>query len=157
LNIAVVKEPLESPSMADFVANLDRINALAESSPGFVWRLQTEEGDATALRPMGENVLVNMSVWRDVGSLNQYVYTSAHVEIMRRRKEWFERMSEAFLALWWVPQGHRPTVAEAIERLEHLRQHGPSPKAFTFRNAFLPPDAEKPSTPFVFDNECPAS
>jgi len=86
LNIALMKEPLESSRMADFVANLDRINALAESSPGFVWRLQTEEGDATALRPLGEDTLVNVSVWRDVGSLNKYVYGSAHVEIMRRRK-----------------------------------------------------------------------
>jgi hypothetical protein len=73
LNIALMKEPLESPRMADFVANLDRINALAESSPGFVWRLQTEEGDATALRPLGEDTLVNVSVWRDVQSLNEYV------------------------------------------------------------------------------------
>ena len=95
LNIALMKEPLESPRMADFVANLDRINALAESSPGFVWRLKTEEGNATALRPLGEDTLVNVSVWRDVASLNKYVYGSAHVEIMRRRKEWFERMREA--------------------------------------------------------------
>ena len=89
LNIALMKEPLESPRMADFVANLERINALAESSPGFVWRLQTDEGDATALRPLGEDTLVNLSVWKDVASLNKYVYQSAHVEIMRRRKEWF--------------------------------------------------------------------
>src|SRR6185295_6684425 len=85
LNIAVMKEPLESPRMADFVANLDRINALAESSPGFVWRFKTDEGNATALRPLGEDVLVNFSVWRDVESLNKYVYKSAHAEIMRRR------------------------------------------------------------------------
>ena len=100
LNIARMKEPLESPTMADFVANLDRINALAESSPGFVWRLQTAEGDATALRPLGADTLVNVSVWRDVDSLNKYVYSSAHVEIMRRRKEWFERMREAYVVLW---------------------------------------------------------
>lgn len=108
LNIAVMKEPLDSPRMADFVANLERINALAESSPGFVWRLQTEEGDATGLRPLGDSTIVNMSVWRDVASLNHYVYKTAHVEIMRRRKEWFERMREASMVLWWVPQGHRP-------------------------------------------------
>lgn len=87
LNISVMKEPLESPSMADFVANLDRINAIAEGSPGFVWRLQTEEGDATALRPLGDNIIVNMSVWQNIASLNNYVYKSAHVEMMRRRKE----------------------------------------------------------------------
>ncbi len=126
LNIALMKEPLESPRMADFVANLDRINALAESSPGFVWRLQTEEGDATALRPLGEDTLVNVSVWRDVESLNKYVYGSAHVEIMRRRKEWFERMREAWVVLWWVPRGHRPKVSEAIAKLELLRAKGPT-------------------------------
>jgi len=144
LNIARMKEPLESPTMADFVANLDRINALAESSPGFVWRLQTAEGDATALRPLGADTLVNVSVWRDVDSLNKYVYSSAHVEIMRRRKEWFERMREAYVVLWWVPRGHRPPVSEAIAKLELLRANGPTRDAFTFRRAFLAPDAAPP-------------
>src|SRR5215470_6235904 len=129
LNIARMKEPLESPTMADFVANLDRINALAESSPGFVWRLQTDDGDATALRPLGEDTLVNMSVWKDVASLRNYVYRSAHTEVMRRRKEWFEHMSEAFLVLWWVPRGHRPSVQEAITKLELLRKDGPTEEA----------------------------
>ena len=141
LNIAIMKEPLESPSMADFVASLDRINALAEAAPGFVWRLQTEEGDATAMRPMGEDTLVNMSVWRDIESLNRYVYGTAHVDIMRRRKEWFERMRDASVVLWWVRQGHRPTVPEAIAKLELLRTQGPSAEAFTFRHAFMAPDA----------------
>lgn len=141
LNIAIMKEPLESPSMADFVASLDRINALAEAAPGFVWRLQTEEGDATAMRPMGEDTLVNMSVWRDIESLNRYVYGTAHVDIMRRRKEWFERMRDTSVVLWWVRQGHRPTVPEAIAKLELLRTQGPSAEAFTFRHAFLAPDA----------------
>jgi hypothetical protein len=157
LNIALMKEPLESPGMADFVANLDRINALAESSPGFVWRMQTEEGDATALRPLGEDTLVNVSVWRDVESLNKYVYGSAHVEVMRRRKEWFAQMREAYVVLWWVPRGHRPNVAEAIARLELLRANGPTKDAFTFRRAFLPPDAAQPSAPFQFGDECPAT
>ena len=155
LNIAVMKEPLDSPRMADFVANLERINALAESSPGFVWRLQTEEGDATALRPLGDQTLVNMSVWKDVASLNHYVYKTAHVEIMRRRKEWFERMSEAHMVLWWVPQGHRPSVVQAVERLQLLRAHGPSADAFTFRHAFPPPDAVE--QPLSFGDECPAT
>lgn len=135
LNIAVMKEPLESPRMADFVANLDRINALADTSPGFVWRLQTDEGDATALRPFGDSTLVNLSVWKDLSSLKNFVYKSAHSEIMRRRKEWFDRMSEAFLVLWWVPEGHRPTVAEAKTKLELLRQRGPTPEAFDFGSA----------------------
>jgi len=136
LNIAILKEPLDSPLLADFVANLDRINALAESSPGYIWRLQTEEGNATAFRPLGENTIMNMSVWKDLESLQQYVYKSAHTEVMRRRKEWFEHMSEAFLVLWWIPYDHRPTINEAIEKLEYLRQHGPSASAFTFRNPF---------------------
>lgn len=157
LNIAVMKEPLESPRMADFVASLERINALAERSPGFVWRLQTDEGDATALRPLGEDTLVNVSVWKDVAALNKYVYQSAHVEIMRRRKEWFERMREAYVVLWWVSRGHRPTVAEAIAKLELLRAKGPTHDAFTFRRAFRPPDAAQPGAPFEFGDECPAT
>lgn len=156
LNIAIMKEPLDSPGMADFVANLDRINALAEGSPGFAWRLQTEEGDATALRPMAEDTLVNMSVWQDVESLNHYVYKSAHVEIMRRRKEWFERMTAAYTVLWWVPKGHRPSVQEAAARLELLRSLGPTEQAFSFRHAFLPPDAPRARPAVGFDSECPA-
>jgi len=157
LNIATMNEPLESPGMADFVANLDRVNALAESSPGFMWRLQTEEGDATAVRPLGDDVLVNMSVWRDVESLNQYVYGSAHVEIMRRRKEWFQRMKDAYVVLWWVSKGHRPTVQEAIAKLERLRQAGPTEAAFTFRRAFPAPDAPQAGASFGFGSECPAT
>lgn len=139
LNIATLREPLESPSMADFVANLERINALAEQSPGFVWRLQDEAGDATSLRPFGEMMIVNMSVWQDVESLHRYAFESAHVEILRRRREWFDRMSNAYAVLWWVPHGHRPTVEEAAERLEHLRSNGPTARAFTFKDAFPPP------------------
>ena len=157
LNIATMNEPLESPGMADFVANLDRINALAESSPGFVWRLQTEEGDATALRPMGDDVIVNMSVWRDVESLNDYVYKSAHVEVMRRRKEWFQRMRDVYVVLWWVPKGHRPTVAEALAKLAALRTNGPSEAAFGFRSAFSAPDAPQAGASIGFVDECPAT
>lgn len=94
------------------------------------------------MRPMGEQTLINISVWKDAESLRQYVYESAHVEIMRRRKEWFERMREAYVVLWWVPTGHRPTASEAIARLEQLRLHGPTPEAFTLRETFLPPDAQ---------------
>ena len=158
LNIGRIKGPMDSPVMADFAANLDRINALAESTPGFVWRLQTPEGDATAIRPFeDESMLVNMSVWRDVESLNKYVYTSAHVEIMRRRREWFERSTQPFLVLWWVPRGHRPSITEAIARLEALRANGPSGQAFTFRQAFPPPDARPNAAPVVFGDECPAT
>lgn len=157
LNVGVIKAPMDSPVMADFANNLDRINQVAESSPGFVWRLQTDEGNATAIRPFDdENLLVNMSVWRDVKSLNAYVYTSEHVELMRRRREWFERMDEAFLVLWWVPAGHRPSIAEAVAKLECLRANGPTPDAFTFRKSFAPPDAGPVHRPITFDDECPA-
>jgi hypothetical protein len=158
LNIGIIKGPLESPVMADFSANLARINALADSSTGFVWRLQTEQGDATSLRPFGdENVLINMSVWRDIESLNNYVYGSAHVELLRRRREWFERMTDAYLVLWWVPAGHRPSVPEAIARLDVLRAKGPSAEAFTFRQAFPPPDAGASQRAVAFGGEFPAT
>lgn len=156
LNIALMKEPLESPLLADFVANLDRINALADKAPGFVWRLQTEEGDATALRPLGEDVIVNMSVWKDVESLHAYVYRSDHARIMSRRKEWFHRMKEAYTVLWWVPTGHRPDVGEALSKLEVLREHGPQPEAFTFRKAFPAPDAPAVRDGHAFADACSA-
>jgi Domain of unknown function (DUF3291) len=158
LNIGIIKGPMDSPVMAEFAANLDRINALADRSPGFVWRLQTEEGNATAIRPFAdENLLMNLSVWRDLQSLSEYVYRSAHVEIMRRRREWFERMSEAYLVLWWVPAGHRPGIEEAIARLERLRAHGPTSEAFTFRQAFPAPDAAPAQQSWSVGGECPAT
>lgn len=158
LNIGVIRAPMDSPVMADFANNLERINAVAEASPGFVWRLQTEAGDATDIRPFeNENMLVNMSVWRDVESLHRYVYSSAHVELMRRRREWFEPMKEAFLVLWWVPEGHRPSVDEAMARLESLRAHGPAPEAFSFRRPFPAPDATASSPPASLGSECPAA
>jgi hypothetical protein len=141
LNIATMKEPLESPSMADFVANLERINALAEASEGYVWRLQDEAGDATAFRPFGDDVLVNLSVWRDVQALSDYVYRSAHTEMLKRRQEWFSKVSAAHMVLWWVPAGHRPSVQEAAERLALLRERGANAQAFSFRQAFAPPVA----------------
>lgn len=155
LNIATLKAPLDSPILADFVANLDPINALAEASPGFVWRLQTPAGDATALRPLGEDVIVNMSVWEDVAALNAFTYRGDHVQIMRRRREWFHHM-ELFMVLWWVPAGHEPTEQEAIERLEHLRAHGPTPEAFTFRRAFPPPDQAPVAELPALGDACPA-
>jgi len=158
LNIGVIRGPIDSPVMAEFVANLDRINALAERAPGFVWRLQTEEGNATAIRPYpeNENMAVNLSVWKDVDSLRRFVFHSEHVEIMRRRNEWFVKMDQAFLVLWWVPMGHRPAVEEAKERLELLRRGGPSARAFTFRQAYPPPDAAQ-SAAGAFNDECPAT
>ena len=139
LNVALMLEPLESPRFTDFVHNLDRVNALADAAEGFVWRLQTDDGDATALRPVGDDVLVNLSVWRDVASLRDFVYSGSHVEIMKQRKKWFENMRQAHMVLWWVPAGERPDVDEALARLEHLRRHGPTAHAFTFAEPFEPP------------------
>ncbi len=139
LNIAQMRLPLDHPDMADFVDNLDRINALAESSPGFVWRLQDEEGNATSLRPFGDDMLVNISVWEDVESLRAFVFKSGHSDIMKRRQEWFDRMENAYLVLWWVPAGHEPTEQEAGEKIDLLRANGPSPQAFSFRETFSPP------------------
>lgn len=155
LNVAYLLEPLESPALKDFVDNLDRINALSEASPGFVWRLQTDDGDATAIRPFGEDCIVNLSVWQDVESLHNYVFRSAHIEIMRRRKEWFSRVKDATVVLWWVPRGHLPSVEEAKARLEQLRDHGPTPDAFTFKRSFPAPDAGDADTE-AFDDTCPA-
>ncbi len=155
LNIATLKMPLEAPGMADFVNNLDRINALAEASEGFVWRLMGEGNDATSLRPFGDDVIVNMSVWKDVAALNTFVFKSGHVEIMRRRKEWFERMADAYMVLWWIPQGHRPNVEEAKAKLDHIRAFGATPEGFNFRNAFAAPDSKSAGTPIGFGDVCP--
>ena len=141
LNIARTAAPLDHPSMADFVANLDRVNALGEASPGFVWRLQDETGAATSIRAFDDpRVIVNLTVWRSVEMLRDYAYRSAHVEIFRRRREWFVPLDGPGLVLWWVPSGHRPTVAEAKTRLERLSADGPTAAAFTLKVTF-PPEA----------------
>lgn len=160
LNIALMKGPIDSALMADFVANLDRINALAEASAGYRWRLKTDDGNATALRPFGDEMLVNLSVWRDVQALRDFVFGPEHLAIMQQRRQWFEKMPQAYMVLWWVPAGVAPTVEDAKAALDHLRAHGPTPRAFTFRAAFPPPDAgagqaaEQAAERFV--DECPA-
>jgi hypothetical protein len=143
VNIALPREPLDAPLMRDFVAALAPVNAVADASPGFVWRLQTDDGDATAVRAFGDDrIIVNLSVWETLDALRAFVYSSPeHRAVLARRRAWFERMAEAFLALWWVPAGHMPDVAEAEERVAHLRAHGPTPRAFTFRRHFPPPGA----------------
>jgi len=155
INVAELKAPLDSPQLKDFVDNLDRINALAEGSPGFVWRLTGEGNDATGLRPMGEKIIVNYSIWRDVETLKSFVYSTAHVEILKRKREWFERMKLNYV-LWWVPAGHIPTVDEAVAKLEYLRSKGPSADAFHFGEAYSAPDAAGAGTPVSFGDSCPA-
>ncbi len=142
VNIGRFRAPLDDPIMEGFRTQLDPINALADRSPGFVWRLQTEDGNATAIRPYdGDDLMaINMSVWESLESLQRFVYKSAHVETLRGRKQWFEQVEGPILVLWWIPVGHIPTVAEARERLQHLKEHGPTPHAFTFRTPFPAPD-----------------
>jgi hypothetical protein len=143
LNIGRLTAPTDSPIVAEFMEALDAVNALAEDSPGFVWRFQTEEGNATAERPFEDDkILVNLSTWASVEALSDYVYRTVHAEYIRRRREWFERLDDVGIVLWWVPAGHRPSPAEAIERLEHLAQHGPTAHAFTFRHRFDSPQQD---------------
>ena len=155
MNVARLRAPLDSPQLADFVGALDRINAIADSSPGFVWRLQDDSGNATALQPMGEDIIVNMSVWKDPQSLQAFVYRSDHVGVMRRRREWFGKM-DLYLVLWWVPSGHRPTTEEGIERLNRLRSRGPTAEAFTF-GMLLPAPGSAETAAGSLDTPCPAS
>ena len=141
LNIGRLRAPIDDPIMEGFRSQLDPVNALADRSPGFVWRLQTEDGNATAIRPFeDERMAINMSVWESFEALQQFVYRSAHVAPLRKRKEWFEPIEDPILVLWWVPAGRVPTVAEALERLRQLKERGPSPDAFTFRTPFPSPD-----------------
>jgi hypothetical protein len=149
LNIGLPREPPDSPALAEFVANLEPVNALADAAPGFVWRLQDESGDATAYRPFDdERLIINMSVWDSADSLWAFVYSGEHLAFMRRRREWFTRMAEAFMVLWWVPAGEIPSIEGAKERLERLRAHGPTPYAFTFKQRYEPA-AESPATPVI--------
>lgn len=144
LNIARLLAPLESAQLADFVAALDPVNALADDAPGFVWRLQTDDGDATSLRPYDDDMMiVNMSMWSSVEDLSSFVYRSDHRDVLVRRREWFERMRESVVVLWWIPAGHIPTVDEAKERLQLLDKEGPTPEAFTFRSTFPPPASDR--------------
>ncbi|GAA3399160.1 DUF3291 domain-containing protein [Streptomyces roseoviridis] len=142
LNVATLRYPFDDPRIAPFAEMLDPVNAAADRAPGFVWRL-VEDGaaDATGLRPAGEDVIVNLTVWESREALWDFTYRSGHLEVMRRRREWFERHVEAHLVLWWVPAGHRPGVGEALERLAELRAHGPSPRAFTFASSFTAAEA----------------
>ena len=146
VNIGRVKAPLDSPQMAAFVEQLEPINALVDAAPGFVWRLQAESGDATSYRVLDDEwMLINMSLWAGIEPLGDFVYRSEHTGVMRQRRQWFEALDDAYMALWWVPAGHIPTVAEAEERILHLRAHGPAPFAFTFRQPFAAPGDDQPA------------
>lgn len=140
LNVARLRMPLDSPELADFVAWLEPINAIADAAPGFVWRLQTEGGDATSIRVFDdEMIVVNMSVWSSPEALTDYVYRSQHKDVFARRTEWFERIDEAYLVCWWTPAADIPTIEEAVRRLELLRASGPTADAFTLKAPFAAP------------------
>ncbi|MGH2538916.1 MAG: DUF3291 domain-containing protein [Actinomycetota bacterium] len=144
VNVARLRAPLDTPSMQAFVDGLEPINALADGSAGFVWRLQTEDGDATALRVFDDDMLiVNMSVWESVHALGAFVFRTEHADYLRRRSEWFERLADASTALWWIAAGATPTIDEAKERLELVRANGPMPEAFTLRDSFPPPEPDE--------------
>ena len=136
LNIGRFRYEVSDPRMADFVNNLAAVNAIAERSEGFVWRYTDASGNATATRPYdGDPMMaVNMSVWENVASLEKYVWQTVHKRFYTRRHEWFDSMAERYFVMWWVPAGHRPTIAEAIERLEHLKANGPSERAFAWES-----------------------
>ncbi|MBI1198849.1 MAG: DUF3291 domain-containing protein [Phenylobacterium sp.] len=143
INVGRLRAPVDHPMIADFKDNLGRINALADEQPGFVWRLVGDGGDATDIQPRPEDPLfaINMSVWTDIDALAAFAYRSAHREIMRRRREWFEH-TDTYMCLWWVPAGHRPTVEEGMAKLALFEQLGPTAEAFSFKVPFSAPDGQ---------------
>ena len=158
VNIAQMRAPIDDPLLAGFVARLEDTNALADAAPGFVWRLQTDAGDATALRPYADDrILFNLSVWEGPEQLRTFVYRSTHAEVMRQRKSWFERFDGMYYALWWVPAGHIPSIEEAKERLEHVRTHGESAYSFSFAKLFPAPDSPSSEPSIGFSDSCPAA
>lgn len=148
INIALMKAPLEDPIMAEFAAALNQVNAVADQSPGFIWRLQTASGNATTIQAYCDpNILVNLSVWQSVEQLRAYVYKSLHGDFFVRRQQWFEKYQGEHFAMWWIPAGHLPTVEEGKAKLECLTLHGDSSESFTFAKPYPPPIAERPNHP----------
>ncbi|MEZ9953637.1 DUF3291 domain-containing protein [Vibrio splendidus] len=144
LNIALAKYPLDAPEIKEFVDNLELVNGIAESSEGFVWRLKDESGDATNIQAFDDpNMIVNMSVWDSVDSLTNFMFRTHHRDFMRRKGDWFHRLPEDTYVLWWIEEDHIPTLEEAIERLEHLRETGDTPYAFTFKTNFTASEVPK--------------
>lgn len=140
INIGRLIAPLDDPQIVGFVAQLDAINAIADSAPGFVWRLQSESGNATDV-PYSDDpfVIVNMSVWESIEALRAFTYASGHVQVFRERARWFEKMDKPHYCLWWVPVGHLLDVAEGRERLKHYQEHGATPYSFWFSQLFPAP------------------
>ncbi len=141
INIGRLNHPVDDPRVAEFMENLDPINELAEQSPGFVWRLQDDSGNATAIRAFDDDtILPNLTVWESIETLKDYVFKTDHARFLRRRREWFQPMEDLpVLTMWWIPAGHLPTLEEARERIDHLAVHGPTAHAFSFHPTFEPP------------------
>jgi hypothetical protein len=137
VNIARMRAPLESAEMAEFFRAIAEINRAAEESPGFVWRFQSENGNATEMRAYDDPlILFNLSVWESPESLKNYAYRAGHGRFFARRQTWFARMESPSMALWWIGAGTLPGVTEARERLEHRAKNGDSPRAFSFQKIF---------------------
>ena len=146
MNIGTLRYPVNDPRIAEFMSALDRVNAMADAAPGFVWRLQSAQGNATDIKVSDNpNYIVNMSVWQSVEALFEFVYRTSHREVMAKRRDWFERPEGAYQVLWWIAAGTIPRVEEGLERLRWLHRHGPSQHAFDFRNKFSPPGGLAPS------------
>lgn len=142
VNIAKMNADLEDPIMSGFVQRLEEINTLAENSKGFVWRFQSDEGDATYLRPFDDpRILFNMSVWEEVEDLRSYVYSSKHLELLKAKNDWFTKLGDGHIALWWIKKGHMPSVEEALEKLSFIKENGPSPDVFTFAKPYPKPNS----------------
>jgi len=144
LNIAKAKYPIDSPQLQEFVDNLVPVNEIADKSEGFIWRLQDDSGDATNIQAFSDpNIIVNMSTWTSTDALKNFMFRTHHRDFLRRKSEWFENIPQDSYVLWWVPQGHMPTIAEGLQRLEYLRENTDSPYAFTFKSNFSADEARE--------------
>ncbi len=141
INIAKRLAPMDDPIMKDFVDNLDRVNALADDSEGFIWRMKDEDKELGARIFKDDTLLINMSVWDSMKALFNYTYKSGHVEVFKRKKEWFSKMKMVHMAFWYVSRGYEPTFQDAKDRLDYLNKHGETPYAFTFKSKFTASDS----------------
>jgi heme-degrading monooxygenase HmoA len=142
VNIARAKFALDDPRMNAFISRLGEINAIAEESPGFIYRFTGDEfSNPFYATRFDRRYVFNLSVWESLETLKEFTFTSSHKELFRDRQEWFERLTAPSLAMWWVPAGHTPDIEEAVVRLDHITLHGETRFAFTFRSTFPAPDA----------------
>ena len=144
LNVGRTRHDVEAPEMAGFMDNLDRVNAIAERSPGFVWRMQDESGNATGIKPTEDpRFITNLSVWKDFGSFEHFVWNTVHKQFYRRKAEWFEPFGRPHFVMWHIAEGEIPTLDEALDRLDDLTRNGPTDRAFGWeRFADMESDAE---------------